>query len=62
MKAILVLALLTIALTATPGDGIQGCTGHQSQFPLIDTEPTLEAEVPNGRKYTYGINHTNNRL
>ena len=54
MKTLILLALVTLCLAAEPGDGIQGCTGHESPFDLIDHEPTLAAEVTNGRKYTYG--------
>ena len=49
------LFLVCIASAAVPGDGIPGCTGHESPFELIDHEPTLVAEVTNGKKYTYGI-------
>ncbi len=49
------LFLVCVASAAVPGDGIPGCTGHESPFELIDHEPSLVAEVPNGRKYTYGM-------
>ena len=54
MKTIILLSLVFLAFASTPGDGLLGCTGNQSPFPLIDHEPTLVAEVANGRKYTYG--------
>ena len=42
MKSILLVGLLiVISFTSTPGDGIEGCTGHESSFPLIDTQPEL---------------------
>lgn len=53
--ALVALILACVACSAVPGDGIAGCTGHESPFELIDHEPTLVAEVANGRKYTYGI-------
>ena len=55
MKTLVILGLLAIAFASVPGDGIEGCTGHESTFELIDHEPNLVAEVENGRKYTYGI-------
>jgi hypothetical protein len=55
MKTLLLAAVLALAIAVSlPGDGIEGCTGHASQFPLIDTEPTLVDSVPNGKKYTIG--------
>lgn len=54
MRTIVFLALVLAAVALVPGDGILGCTGNQSPFELIDHEPTLVAEVKNGRKYTYG--------
>ena len=54
MRLLVFLGLLAIVLASAPGDGIEGCTGHESPFDLIDHEPTLVAEVANGRKYTYG--------
>lgn len=55
MKTILLLSLvLAITYSSTPGDGIDGCTGTEITFPLVDTEPKLVQEVQNGRKYTYG--------
>lgn len=56
MKTIVFLTLVVLAIASTPGDGILGCTGNQSPFQLLDSEPVLAAEVPNGRKYTYGKN------
>ncbi len=53
----LVLALLVIfalAAASVPGDGIEGCTGNENPFKLIDTEPTLVAQTPNGKKFTIG--------
>ena len=56
MNKIILIALFTLSVFAsTPGDGIQGCTGNENPFDLIDTEPTLVSEVANGRKYTIGI-------
>lgn len=55
MKKITLLVLLAcIVFASVPGDGVVGCTGHENPFSLIDTEPTLEKEVKNGRKYTVG--------
>lgn len=56
MKAPLFAILLIALVAAIPGDGIEGCDGHESRFELMDQLPTLEASVPNGKKYTYG-NH-----
>lgn len=51
----LLLAFLLIAIFAqVPGDGIEGCDGHESRFQLGDQEPVLAATVPNGKKFTYG--------
>lgn len=41
MKVIILLTLIVLALASTPGDGIPGCTGHESPFELIDEKPTL---------------------
>lgn len=56
MKALLPILLLTLVLAATtPGDGIEGCTGHESQFALGEEKPELVATVANGKKYTIGM-------
>lgn len=48
-------AIFLIALVAAiPGDGVEGCEGHESRFQLMDQQPTLEASVPNGKRFTYG--------
>ena len=54
MKSLVLFGLIAAVLATVPGDGIDGCTGTASTFELIDHPPTLVAEVPNGRKYTYG--------
>lgn len=43
MRTIVFLALVLVAIASVPGDGIDGCTGNQSPFQLIDHEPTLVA-------------------
>lgn len=61
MKTLVVFLIFTVlALSAVPGDGIGGCTGNESPFELVDHEPTLVAEVANGRKYTYGKKYIKN--
>lgn len=54
MKVLALLLLASVCL-ASNGDGIPGCTGTQSTFPLIDTPPTLVQTVANGKKFTIGI-------
>lgn len=55
MRLVIVfLALLGLILCNTPGDGIQGCTGHQNPFELITDEPNLVGQVPHGKKFTIG--------
>jgi hypothetical protein len=56
MRALYLTLLLAVVIAAPPGDGIEGCDGHESRFQLSDQEPVLEATVPNGKKYTYGTN------
>ena len=56
MNKLIFLAVLAVfAFASIPGDGIEGCTGTENPFDLVDTEPTLVKEVENGRKYTIGI-------
>lgn len=63
MKALLPILLLTLVLAATTsGDGIEGCTGHESQFALGEEKPELVATVANGKKYTIGMCITTLRL
>jgi hypothetical protein len=58
MKIALLAVLLTIAIVhGLPGDGIEGCDGHESRFTLSEQLPELAASVPNGKKYTYGNSH-----
>jgi hypothetical protein len=58
MKIALLAVLLTIAIAqGLPGDGIEGCDGHESRFTLSEQLPQLVASVPNGKKYTYGNSH-----
>jgi hypothetical protein len=54
MKAPLLAIFLIAIVAAIPGDGVEGCDGHESRFELMDQLPSLEASVPNGKKYTYG--------
>lgn len=55
MRLVIVfLALVSLILCTAPGDGIEGCTGHENPFNLITDEPTLVAQVPNGKKFTIG--------
>lgn len=55
MKVVLLALLLAITLVhCIPGDGIEGCDGHESRFTLSEQLPELAASVPNGKKYTYG--------
>jgi hypothetical protein len=51
---IVLLGIVFLGVSLTPGDGIEGCTGNESPFRLINNKPILAAEVPNGRKYVYG--------
>lgn len=54
MRALLLAFLLIAVLATVPGDGIEGCDGHESRFQLSEQEPLLEATVANGKKFTYG--------
>jgi hypothetical protein len=54
MRAYLFAIFLIAVMAAIPGDGIEGCDGHESRFQLTDQLPVLAASVPNGKKYTYG--------
>jgi len=54
MKLLLLLIVPLILAASIPGDGIEGCTGHESQFTLGEQQPELVATVPNGKKYTLG--------
>ena len=55
MKIALLALLLAIGIVqCIPGDGIEGCDGHESRFTLSEQLPQLVASVPNGKKYTYG--------
>ena len=54
MRRHLFAIFLICLVAAIPGDGIEGCDGHESRFELMDQLPLLEASVPNGKKYTYG--------
>lgn len=54
MKIVLLALLLAIGIVqCIPGDGIEGCDGHESRFTLSEQLPQLVASVPNGKKYTY---------
>ena len=55
MKALLFLVIPLILASSIPGDGIEGCTGHESQFTLGEQLPELVQTIPNGKKYTLGI-------
>lgn len=54
MRALLLAFLLLAVLASVPGDGIEGCDGHESRFQLGEQEPLLAATVANGKKFTYG--------
>ena len=54
MKLLLLLIVPLVLAISIPGDGIEGCTGHESQFELGEQSPELVATVPNGKKYTLG--------
>lgn len=54
MRALLLAFLLIAVLASVPGDGIEGCDGHESRFQLSEQEPRLESSVANGKKFTYG--------
>jgi len=58
MKEILLglILILSFVSCTVPGDGIEGCTGNQNPFELITQDPELVKEVPNGKKFTIGIN------
>lgn len=57
MKLFLLLILPLVFASAIPGDGYEGCTGHESQFQLGEQLPELVKTVPNGKKYTLGMSH-----
>ena len=54
MKVLLFLVVPLILAASIPGDGIVGCTGHESEFTLGEQKPELVQTVPNGKKYTLG--------
>ena len=54
MKALLFVIIPLILATSIPGDGIEGCTGHESSFTLGEQQPELVQTVANGKKYTIG--------
>jgi len=54
MKLVLLIILPLILASSIPGDGIEGCTGHESAFTLGEQLPQLVQSVPNGKKYTLG--------
>lgn len=55
MKTILLLfSILCLCYSSIPGDGIEGCTGNENTFDLVDKEPTLVAQVAHGKKFTVG--------
>lgn len=50
---ILAFAVISAVIASQAGDGILGCTGHESKFTLSDQQPHLEQHIKNGKKYTY---------